>query len=466
MTQADNVPCQFIIGHPEQAKFLTIKHSDSWALPKLKMPQGRVDYKARLMTQRVKLKYGLDTRVVRPLVSTPLYHCFELELVSKGSSKNLQAVWVDREQYLQFRNKRMVDFDPFDDWLTEREKAVVPEFRPQWQIPGWTGKANHWIQFQLDKLSIQTTGTVQQFRVGWTASCLLRVLTSEGLVYFKAGYLKPPYEAAVTALLAQKWPEHVNPPLAVNSAQNWMLNHNFRAEGEGPPGADLFAQFVRALGRIQLGSVDCMDELVALDCPLHNLDYLLDQIENRQALIPLLKIGEQPLSESELQKFMQWLPGLAADCNELKELAIPDMLIHTDFRDDNMVLQDDCHRILDWADVVIGHPFFSLEKVLSHRLRSTGESKGRYSDETISDELKDSICTAYLESFVQFAPMEKLQQALLLTQKLFPLWRFCIRKYELNWVEKGGTGHRMLAVQMQDAVRTMLGIPIAQRPRN
>jgi hypothetical protein len=157
--------------------------------------------KAAMIIDGMMRKYGLNAGA-GPLISTPDYHCIELELPAKGGSKNIHAVWVDREQYLRARSAERSPEDPIEKWLVERERGKIPALRSPWQVPGWFRKADHWIQFQLDRLGMQPTGDVQQYRVGWNVSCLLRVPTSRGWVYFKAGYAKPPTEAKLTEALA------------------------------------------------------------------------------------------------------------------------------------------------------------------------------------------------------------------------------------------------------------------------
>ena len=172
-------------------------HAQGWQPPSLKFPRGIVDYKASMINDGMLSKYGLHTRVVRPVLATPGYHCIELELSSPARNRNIKAVWTDREQYLRARRDWGGQVDPFEQWLLDREHGEIPPQRPPWHVPGWFSKADTWIHHQLDSLGVQVTGGVEQHRVGWNASCLLRVMTGEGGIYFKAGYAKPPGEASL-----------------------------------------------------------------------------------------------------------------------------------------------------------------------------------------------------------------------------------------------------------------------------
>ncbi|MGH8034158.1 MAG: hypothetical protein ACREO9_02950, partial [Lysobacterales bacterium] len=245
----------------------------------MKFPAGLVDYKATLINDGMMRKYGLKTRVVRVLQNWPDYNCIELELPDGASTKNIHAVWVDREQYLRSRNQWARSEDPIEQWLLDRERATTPRLRPPFNRPGWFASADHWIHFQLDKLGVQVTGSVQQFRVGWNASCLLWVPTSEGDVYFKAGYAKPPGEARMTLALAKKWPELVTQPMAADLERNWMLNRDFKLQGSTIPPASRLPGFARAIAAMQAESGSSLEEWETLGCPRHDLDYQLALIE-------------------------------------------------------------------------------------------------------------------------------------------------------------------------------------------
>ncbi len=456
MTEQELATCHCIIGHPSKAKFLAIRHRTGWSVPTLKFPPGSVDYRPAMITEGMKHKYGLHTRVLRPLLGTPRYHCLELELPKEGSSKKLNAVWVDREQYLKFRNEGIGMLDPFDQWLQEREQGIVPALRPAWQIPGWFKQADHWIHFQAEKLGLQVTGSLQQFRVGWNASCLLRLPTSEGALFLKAGYAKPPGEAAITLVLADNWPQYIIRPLAVDRERNWLLNRDLSQGGKASPDCSLLPEFARALAKIQVGSLDCENDWRALGCPLHDLDYLLDGIGHRNRLLPYFLEGPEQLNELDVAKWEVALAAYADTCQQLLDFGIPAMLIHNDFHDDNLVLLDGTFRIIDWSDVVIGHPFMALGHINSIRANLQAENTNYAPESLVSEALFSEVISAYLTEFLAFAPMERLKQAWALACSLLPLWKLYSISAELSWAEKDSPRHAMLVAELQRAARKLI----------
>ncbi len=458
MNEEEVATCHCIIGHPHKAKFLAINHQTGWSVPTLKFTPGPTEFRAGMITQGMQHKYGLNTRVLRPLVSTPRYHCLELEVLKGSGNKNLNAVWVDREQYQKARNESNFSPDPFKQWLQEKEQGKVPASRPAWQIPGWFDQADHWIHFQAEKLGLQVTGSVQQYKTGWNASCLLYVPTSEGRLFFKAAYAKPPGEAALTVVLANKWPNFIVQPLVVDCERNWLLNRDWSQGSKVFPDASGLPEVAGAMATLQIGSMDCMDEWRALGCPVRDLDYLLKWMERKDALRPFLLEGPDQFNESEIKKF-----GLALDahgdiCRQLHEFGIPAALIHKDFRQANMVAHDGGVGVIDWSDVVIGHPFLVLEYFNSKRAKFHSGNTVVLPEDKFGEAIAQQINTSYLKGFLAFAPMERLEQAWALTRSLFPVWHVYAVQDEISWAEKNSPRYSVLAKQLKLNARKIIGI--------
>jgi len=456
MTEQEVATCHCIIGHPGKAKFLAIRHQTGWTVPTLKFPPGPLDFRAAMITEGMQVKYGLNARVLRLLVSTPRYHCIELELFQGSGGKKLDAVWVDREQYQEFRSERNDSSDPFDQWLQERERAIVPALRSAWQNPGWFKQADHWIHFQAEKLGLQVTGSVQQFRVGRDTSCLLRAPTSEGKLLFKAGYAKPPGEAALTPFLAERWPQHIVRPLAVDLERNWLLTRDLHDGGVVSPDFSLLPKFARVLAAIQVEGMECADHLKALGCPVRDLHYLLQWMEHKDELLSCLQAGPDSLSEREAVQISPALSAFANSCRQLLEFGIPAALVHNDFRSGNLAVDGESLRIFNWSDAVIAHPFMTLEHVNSSRVSFHSEHAAHTPEDPTGAPIVRETIAAYLDCFVAFAARKKLDQAWTLASSLFPLWSLFRVHEKLDWTEKNTPGYEVLATQLKRNARKLI----------
>ncbi len=453
MTEQELDTCHCIIGHPSKAKFLAVRHVQGWSPPELHFQPGNVDFKPKMLNEGMMRKYGLKTKVLRRLQHLPKYHCIEMVLIDSTPTKKLDAVWVDREQYEKFRNQIDDMPDPFDTWLTEQESGVIPALRSPWMVRGWFERAETWVQYQLELMGVQVKGSIAQYRVGWNASTLLSIPTNQGKYYFKAAYSKPPGEAKITLALAEKWPEAIIRPGAFDLKENWLLNRDFTEEGEFVSKIDQYPECVKTLARIQIESTASIADWEALGCPRHDFSHLLSLIENQENLMPWLHYGGVKLDEGELHQFRSLLADNVTLINQLQEFSIPDTLVHLDIRCDNLVLQNGQCKIIDWSDVVIGHPFRSLLKLYSEReLLRVGVEDGANLNEAENGVLKE-MTESYLESFVQYESMSKLKEALALARKLENLWRINETLFELVWVEKESPSYIKLVLELQFIAR-------------
>lgn len=408
MFQIDTDICHCIVRHPDKAKFLVVSHEENWSPPVLMFPSGQIDFKASQINQGMLDKYGLHTRVLRPLVHQKHYHCIELELAVMKASRNLKAVWVDKAEYLRTRTEPDGQPDPFELWLEERESGQVPDNRAPHHQPGWFARADQWIQFQLDSLNIPVTGSVEQFRVGWSASCLLRVPTNQGWVYFKAGYQQTPAEPVLLEAMARRWPGHVFKPLAMDGSKDWMLNLDYFVAGKSGRTHNDLHGFAAAMAQLQIDSSQNLEEWKKLGCRVFTLENLLKFCRAPVASWQPWQEGSGGLSDQELEDFHQALQKTADHCEALGSVDLPMTLVHPDFRDENAVYWQGEHRFIDWSDTFIAHPFLVLANMYRDSKRRVSGQAAILRPRQISNQLLAEIEAAYLAPFAGFGSPEEL----------------------------------------------------------
>lgn len=454
------IPCHCIIAHPEAAKFLVIKHSEGWSPPQLKVPgDGTLMYKPAIINHGMMRKYGFRTTVLRHILSSSTYHCIELELHA-SSQRNMQAVWMGRENYTQFSRQDSAGDDPFERWLEERESGTVSPLRSPWEQPGWYREAEQWMTEKLVGQGIQATGSVQQFKAGWPVSCLLRVATSEGQVYFKAAYDKPPGEARITSALAGRWPEIVPKPMATDEDRNWMLFSDFAMKKQNRVPAERYPEFGRVLGRMQVESMDEQQTWRELGCPLMDLDFMAERAGRAEGLIkdsePLLTSGRDALDETEMEGLRASIAEAREVCAQLGEFGIPSALSHLDFRPDNWFVEDKACRVFDWADAALTHPFMAICHTLEFfRAYGTGEP-GREDAALIDDASLAALREEYLSAFSAYGSSEALGEALEQAIRVFPLFRLLAVAFEMQHLEPQGPHDRVMRNLLKQQARSLV----------
>ena len=458
MSQQELVTCHCIISHPSKPKFLVIQHSEHWSPPLVMFPEeGSIVPKASLITDGIMNKYGLKTTVLRSVATGPKYQCIEVERHSASKSKKLNAVWVGSKEFSEFRSSKPGEFDPLELWLKQKQTGKIPAPRPPWERTGWFKAAVNWIHYQLDRLNIQTTGSVQQTRAFRTASNILFVPTSQGKIFFKASYARPPKEAVLTQALAARWPGAIPQPIVIDQNNNWMLMPDFK----GPEYSQLkFAEYpavARVLAKIQVESLGSMDEWEKLACPVQGLDYLLAFVQQLDRLEPILSDGGGiALTPDEMSQLKRQGEELQPVCTALSEFSIPLTLVHPDIWYSNLYAKKGEISIADWSGVVISHPFFSILKLLRFRyLWSEGQPALPAGAEQDS-ELKQAILEAYLEPFTRFETMDRLHEAMALTARLRTVWRLLKWNLDIFYDEPQTPAYHERARLMQRIAREML----------
>lgn len=134
------------------------------------------------------------------------------------------------------------------------------------------------------------------------------------------------------------------------------------------------------------------------------------------------------LSENELRLLKDKTTSITSWCKELALYDIPETLEHGDFQDNNILLKGDKLTISDWGDAIITHPFFSCVMCVDSAIRN----------HNINDAAVWQIVLAYLSTWEQFLPLNRLKQAYDVACRLHPVVAALsyIRFYECKDIEQ------------------------------
>ncbi len=171
---------------------------------------------------------------------------------------------------------------------------------------------------------IPPTGPVEQVKTAWSCSCILRVPTTAGYLYFKATYARPPAEVAVVQELARRWPSHVPTLVAADVSRRWMLMEDFgpRELSRMPfarwPGA------LRLFGRLQRECSASLSVWLGIGCPDRRMDNLVRRLEPLLS-DPLLAKADPPfrLGEGDLRTAPGGSRTVGAGTSRVGRIAAP-----------------------------------------------------------------------------------------------------------------------------------------------
>ena len=225
----------------------------------------------------------------------------------------------------------------------------------RWRDPAWLAQARAWIDGRLEERGIAVTGAIEQPHV-YPWSTVLRIPTTAGDLWFKANDESLRHEAALVERISTRRADLVPPLLAADTTSGWMLmadaGESLRTVIPRERSLDRWLDVLARYASLQLDLAQDVDDLLAMGVP-----------DMRLATLP--KGYERLMQETDApQRFRDAAPMVADLCAELAAYGLPELLQHDDLHDGQVFVRDGHHRVLDWGDACVSHPFFTLSVTL------------------------------------------------------------------------------------------------------
>ncbi len=372
---------------------LLLPSERSWMLPRVEL-EGYAEDDLRPTARALEELLGAPTTILRYADRASNQDRRLLEVVYVLESPKLDetptgAEWVGRKTIAELPLAEPGHREVIDRHLRELERRSVPAQRVPWARKGWLEEASGWIEESLAAQGRPATGRIEQLRV-WCLSCLLRVPTGEGAVFFKGTVESPLFveEGSVMRGLAQLFPDNVPAPLAVDAQRRWMLLDDFGSELGWDALLDVREDVHRLFARMQVESSRHVSELLELGCVDRRHEWLASQIKDLLAD----DVSLAGLEDGEVTTLRALGPVLEAKCLGLAETSVPYALVHGDLHLSNVARLDGEYVFFDWTDACVTHPFFDLIDVFRER------------DDAVSARIRD----AYLSIWLDHQPMDRL----------------------------------------------------------
>lgn len=230
---------------------------------------------------------------------------------------------------------------------------------PAWLGPDGLGPVASWVDAELGATR-RTSPLVAHAIKPWSVVC--RTTTSAGAVYFKAQPAPLRSEVPLSHFLSEHWPDKVAQVLASDAQRGWMLlsempGRVMRGTTAGDDGVRVWARMLRALGAFQLELVGHVDALLATGVRDGRVDRIPDLFDELLAT-GMLQVGDDALSDTEVETLRTRRPTIAATCRVLAELQVPCGLVHNDLHDGNVFMNPDGGFVFfDWGDSFVAPAF-------------------------------------------------------------------------------------------------------------
>lgn len=391
---------------------------DGWRLPSL-LPQEDIYNTNALMANalvQAQLKTAVVTRQALRLVEPALKHPLNIYVMEQRDEVEAplrmpSGRWLERNEFLKVSFALPRERAVIANWFAEAYREEVPSLRIPWWQEGWFSAASAWLREQAVELGREVFAPVQQVRSAYT-SAILRVLTDAGYLYLKVVPDAFAHEITVTQRLAHSDSAHF--PLVLATAYDRMLLNDLG--NHQSPGTDTalarWEQIVQFYGELQASSAPSISHWRASGCADLKTERLASQIPQLIAQIPERLQGlPQQLSAEERSRLHTLAGLLASQCEELAQYGVPDALEHGDLHVGNVALYETGFRLYDWSHACITHPFYGFGSLLL-------DDDWFPEHPTSLSRLRD----AYLETWTNYGPLNYLQEAFTLWQRLRPLF--------------------------------------------
>jgi hypothetical protein len=200
-------------------------------------------------------------------------------------------------------------------------------------------------------------------------SSVVKFSTDRGIIYLKKTPPELSVEPTVIKILYEQCHADVPSIIITNKTQCCFLMqdagiplHDFFKKAGFQ--TEVFVRIIQNYTQMQINTVDKIPQFLNNGVP----DWRLNQLQTRyEALIVqeslLLADG---LTKNEIKKLYDLRRNLSEILDQLSQYNIPSGFGHGDFHGKNILVNPDTHKttIIDLGEVVITHPFFSLQNCL------------------------------------------------------------------------------------------------------
>jgi aminoglycoside phosphotransferase len=307
--------------------------------------------------------------------------------------------WFGREEITQVVWQLTEDRETVEDWLAMTLQPRAP--LASWQHPKWWREACEWIAHSLDPNRAGRIVKVTQRRQ-WDSSCVIHVRCDKAEYFFKA-MPESSREREVATFLARHTPA-LPEIVAVHKEHKWMLMRAF--EGRSLEDCGDVARWEGGLAsyaRLQSQCALMTAELRLLEISTLDMEKLSCDIDTLLSDSAALLEGEPDgLTAAQVDYLRVKSPTLKSTVRRLAAGTIPTTIEHGDLWPGNILVNQTGCAIIDWEDVRLAHPFFSVAPLIA--------GMDTYQPTMNLPGALDRFREIYIAAFVRFGRPDELRE--------------------------------------------------------
>ncbi|CAM2876597.1 Predicted phosphotransferase related to Ser/Thr protein kinases [Legionella steigerwaltii] len=249
-------------------------------------------------------------------------------------------------------------------------------------------------------------------------SNVIRFSTSKGDVYLKQPAPSLAQESKITQFLADQCHASVPIVIAANDELHCFLMHDagkpLREYLKTEFQPDLLCQAILQYTAMQRSTEHHIESLLALGVPdwrLDKLPKLYDHMINQETFLKT-----EGMTDKELQILHDLSPQISEEIESLSQCQIPETIVQSDFHTNNILINPNTKKLtfIDLGEIVITHPFFSLQTFLRQAITHHGIKEF----DQIYHQLQETCC----ENWLQLTTKKQLFDGFMLAKKLWPIY--------------------------------------------
>jgi Phosphotransferase enzyme family len=356
---------------PMSMRVLALSGGELAKLPRVSTPWATRP--AAAITKAIQKQWGLKAIVLEMLWPTDITSpCAVVEIFPDGKESYLADGLIA---------VRCDDLPQIELNLEERSIVLAimsgdPGGRGPFSRMGWLWEAMDWMRSIIP--GAPEFSGFRQINAG-PGFALVRFSTTQDCTYWlKATGAPNRHEFDITTKLSQICPEYL--PTVVASRRDW----NTWVEEDAGNCLEEVAPFsqlecaVSALTGLHQRTMNRIEELKICEFPHRSISTLQDSlselVEFLQEAMALQRSTRVPRLDN--LRLRQLGDILRDACDRMRDLPIPDSVVHNDLSRGNILFDEERCVFIDWCEAFIGNPFFNFHR-LTRLLPSIDEDRER-----------------------------------------------------------------------------------------
>jgi hypothetical protein len=394
-----------VLIHPKTRNVLVSGEPDAFALPAIDIPP--YSRHAETIVDAITRAFGIETYC---LFSVPpvsrVSHQYAFVCTTLPNAPTLPGFrWISAAS---ISTQTFSDAQDYFAYSSGSEDVHQCELNPKsgyFARPGWLREILEWAQGQLNPLKMQLTGAFSHLNASSTF-CLMRLITEQSAVWFKAVDQANVPELSITRYLTQHFPAYVPRIIAEHHECNgWLSEETSGSHPDATSTDETWIAVADSLADLQIASIGQSLHLLDAGCRDVRSALLSDLISPFfEAMADLMENQETTSPAALTLKELTALQCLLLEALSATEgLDVPNALGQLDFNLGNIIVGHSGRVVfLDWAAACVGNPLFTLEYLLE------GLRNLRPSDHALHNE----VAFTYMRKWRFLVSPEKLAVAL------------------------------------------------------